>query len=308
MQKKWNVMIVPSSPGNRVYNFDLTSRSLRIAAIAGAALLVLVIVSAIYTIHDWKQKKLTQISHLESEINARDAELSQLNREFGLLEELEDKLRTIAGLKPRERSNIDATAGGQGGPGMEPYENGFIADPLSGGPETLGGEVTIDHSVQELLEGSLELKDSFAEIMDVFERESTRLLSVPSVNPVASQEAWVSSGFGYREDPISGKRRFHEGTDIVAPRGTPVIAPADGVVTYAGWRDGMGRTVDIEHGYGYTTAYGHNDKLLVKKGDLVKRGDIIAYIGSSGRSTGPHLHYEVRLHGKLVNPWKYLVR
>jgi murein DD-endopeptidase MepM/ murein hydrolase activator NlpD len=172
----------------------------------------------------------------------------------------------------------------------------------------IGNPVPANRSVQELLEGSLELKDRFAEVLDVFERESARLSSIPSINPVSSQEAWVSSGFGYREDPISGSRRFHDGCDIVAPRGTPVIAPANGIVTFGGWRDGMGRMVEIEHGHGYTTTYGHNDKLLVKKGDLVNRGDLIAYVGSSGRSTGPHLHYEIRLNGRLVNPWKYLVQ
>ena len=94
----------------------------------------------------------------------------------------------------------------------------------------------------------------------------------------------------------------------MAPRKTPVIAPAGGVVTYAGWREGLGRTVQIEHGYGYKTIYGHNSKLVVKKGDRVERGDVIAHVGSSGRSTGPHLHYEVHRNDKVVNPYKYVVQ
>lgn len=303
MQKKWNVMIVPSSPGREILSFHISLRSLTIAGITAASLLILTLSVILYTGHKWQKAKSTQITHLQSEIEARDVELSQLNREFTILEELEDKLRTIAGLKPRERSKFDAAAGGQGGPDWE----ASAGDVSVQSPTYAMPEPATQHSVQELLDGSLELKDSFAEVLDVFERESVRLSSIPSINPVSSQEAWISSGFGYREDPINGKRRFHEGSDIVAPRGTPVIAPADGIVAYAGWRDGMGRMIEIEHGYGYTTVYGHNDKLLVKKGDIVKRGDMISRVGSSGRSTGPHLHYEVRLNGKLVNPYKYLV-
>jgi len=307
MQKKWNVMIVPNSPGHKIYNFNLYLRSLRIASIAAAVLVLSAIVVAFCAVRGWKQEKLTQISHLESELNARDAELAQLNREFALLEELEDKLRTIAGLKPREFSNADVAAGGQGGPGADPYDNGFYPQLPFDAPLDTGKPALIRRSVQDLLESSLELKDRFSEVLDVFDRESARLSSIPSINPVSSQETWVSSGFGYRDDPISGAKRFHDGCDIVAPRGTPVIAPAEGIVTFGGWREGMGRMVEIEHGYGYSTTYGHNGKLLVKKGDIVNRGDVIAYVGSSGRSTGPHLHYEIRLNGKLVNPYKYLV-
>lgn len=303
MQKKWNVMIVPNSPGREILSFHLSLRLLSIAGITAASLFILTLAIILYTGHKWQKAKSTQITHLQSEIEARDAELSQLNREFGILEELEDKLRTIAGLKPRERSKFDTAAGGQGGPDWEASAGDLSVQPLAYGLT----EPATQRSMQELLDGSLEIKDSFAEVLDVFERESARLSSIPSINPVASQEAWISSGFGYREDPISGKRRFHEGSDIVAPRGTPVIAPADGIVAFSGWRDGMGRMIEIEHGYGYSTVYGHNDKLLVKKGDIVKRGDLISHVGSSGRSTGPHLHYEVRLDGRLVNPYKYLV-
>ena len=96
-------------------------------------------------------------------------------------------------------------------------------------------------------------------------------------------------------------------SDIVAPRKTPIIAPADGVVTFAGWREGLGRTIEIRHGYGYRTTYGHSEKLMVKKGERIERGDTIALLGSSGRSTGPHLHYEIRQNSKLTNPYRYVI-
>ena len=93
----------------------------------------------------------------------------------------------------------------------------------------------------------------------------------------------------------------------MAPRKTTIIAPADGLVTFAGWRAGLGRTVEIRHGYSYRTIFGHNEKLSVKKGDRVERGDMIAQLGSSGRSTGPHLHYEVKLDSKTQNPYTYVI-
>ncbi|NQU08008.1 MAG: M23 family metallopeptidase [Candidatus Abyssubacteria bacterium] len=304
MRKRWNVMIVPNSPGENIFSFDFSARSLWVSAVVAATLLLLVVTGVLYAGHNWKKEKLLQVSRLQAELDKRDEEFTRLDREFSIIEELEDKLRTIAGLKPRERSTVEAPAGGQGGPGQEM--------PAGEASAALGVNAPlnpVDHgSAEELITDSISLKDSFAEVMDVFERESSRLSSIPSINPVASQEAWVSSGFGYRKDPINGTRRFHDGCDIVAPRATPVIAPADGIVTFAGWRDGLGRMIKIEHGYGYATAYGHNNRLFVKKGDLVKRGDLIAHVGSSGRSTGPHLHYEVRLGGKLVNPYKYLVQ
>ncbi|RJP68740.1 MAG: M23 family metallopeptidase [Candidatus Abyssobacteria bacterium SURF_17] len=303
MQKKWSLMIVPNSPGRKVYNLDVSVRTLRTAAIVAASLFILTIIVTLYAGYKWKQDKLSRVLQLEAEISARDAEILQLNKEFSVLEELEDKLRTIAGLRPRERSKSDPAAGGQGGPFGERLSGDVPYIPSDGSYL----EPAVQRSVQDLLNGSLELKDSFAEILDAFERQSARLASIPSLCPVASQDAWISSGFGYRKDPISGRESFHEGCDIVAPRGTPVIAPADGTVLFAGWQEGLGRAVIIEHGYGYQTTYGHNNTLFVKKGDAVKRGDLLAHVGSSGRSTGPHLHYEVHANGRLVNPQKYLV-
>ncbi|GAB4338707.1 MAG: M23 family metallopeptidase [Candidatus Abyssubacteria bacterium] len=301
MQKKWSVMLVPNSPGRKVYSFDCTTRTIWTAAAVAGSFLLIAFVVVLFMGHRWKQEKLSQISNLESEIQARDAELSELNREFSALRELEDKLRTIAGLKPRERSQSDPE-GGKGGPDWEAVS--ALPEFSSAEFETeAAGQLT----VQELLNGSLDLRDSLSEVLDVFETKGAKLSSIPSINPVAWEDAWISSGFGYRTDPINGKRRFHEGCDIVAPRGTPVIAPADGVVRFAGWRDGMGRMIEIEHGFGYVTVYAHNDKLLVKRGDEVRRGQLIGRVGSSGRSTGPHLHYEVRLNGRLVNPYNYVV-
>ncbi len=304
MRKTWNVMIVPDSPGRKVLNFNLSSRFLRNVAIAAASVVVFTMLFLMFAVRGWQNEKLTQISSLETELKDQETEVSKLREEFSILERLEDKLRTMAGLKPRERSDSETVAGGQGGPGWE-----ISAGGPSGATAADESRKSLEHRTpKELLADSVELKSSFEEINDIFEQEKERLSSIPSINPVSSQDAWISSGYGYRKDPITGNRRFHDGSDIVAPRHTPVIAPADGVVTFAGWREGLGRTVEIKHGYGYVTIYGHNQKLLVKKGERVKRGDVIAHVGSSGRSTGPHVHYEVRLNDKQVNPYKYLMQ
>ena len=116
----------------------------------------------------------------------------------------------------------------------------------------------------------------------------------------------ITSKYGYRIDPFSRRYEFHRGIDLKAPKGTPVRATAEGRVIFAGWKYGYGRTVIIRHAYGYKTVYAHLHRLKVKKGAWVKAGDVIGFVGSTGRSTGSHLHYEVRKRGKSVNPYSYL--
>lgn len=131
--------------------------------------------------------------------------------------------------------------------------------------------------------------------------------ATPKIWPLADDgNAFISSGFGYREDPFTGQRKFHEGVDIGVWYGTPVLATASGRVVFAGVKGGYGNTVIIEHGFGFSTLYAHNQRLIVHEGQWVKRGEIIAYSGNSGRSKGPHLHYEVRVNGVPKNPLKYI--
>ena len=130
------------------------------------------------------------------------------------------------------------------------------------------------------------------------------LASTPAIRPT---KGWKTSGFGYRVSPFTGLKEFHKGVDIATRKGTPIIASADGVVTFAGTKGMMGRVITIDHGHGMITRYGHLHKALKKRGDAVKRGEKIALVGSSGRSTGPHLHYEVLLNGLPVNPEKYIL-
>jgi murein DD-endopeptidase MepM/ murein hydrolase activator NlpD len=147
-------------------------------------------------------------------------------------------------------------------------------------------------------------EQSFAGLQEHLQDRVARLRSTPSILPA---RGWISSEFGYRVNPFSNRKTFHAGIDIANYTGTPVYAPADGVVSYAGVRGGFGNVVQVDHGYNVVTRYGHNSRIVVKQGDRIRRGQKISEIGSSGRSTGPHLHYEVALKGKVVNPRLFIL-
>ena len=129
---------------------------------------------------------------------------------------------------------------------------------------------------------------------------------VPAIQPVSEKNLRaMASGYGYRRDPIYGTAKFHEGTDFSAPIGTPVYATGDGKVISSGWNSGYGNLIEIDHGYHYVTRYAHLSEMLVRPGQTVHRGDLIGRVGNTGKSTGPHLHYEVRLNGAPQNPVHY---
>jgi murein DD-endopeptidase MepM/ murein hydrolase activator NlpD len=192
---------------------------------------------------------------------------------------------------------------------LDKGEFDFEQPPAQGGPGQLASEQTAD--APDLL---LTL-DQLAEQLEDRERQLAALESLlldqtlneqgyPTGRPV--ERGWLSSGFGKRMDPFTGRKAMHEGVDFAGKLGADVVAVAAGVVTWQGVRSGYGNLIEINHGNGYVTRYGHNQVNLVKVGETVKQGQVIAQMGSSGRSTGPHVHFEVQHHGKLVNPTRYL--
>ncbi|MFQ5449594.1 MAG: M23 family metallopeptidase [Nitrospinaceae bacterium] len=144
----------------------------------------------------------------------------------------------------------------------------------------------------------------FQQLDEFFKNQKSLLSSTPSIWPT---RGWVTSGFGFRKSPFTGLREKHEGWDIGARNGSPIRATADGVAAVVGRETGYGNMVEINHGYGLVTRYGHNSKNLVLVGDKVRRGQVIALVGNTGRSTGPHLHYEVLFNGVPVNPKNYIL-
>lgn len=145
--------------------------------------------------------------------------------------------------------------------------------------------------------------EKVAEIQNFLKNQKDIYISTPKGWPVIGR---ITSEFGMRENPRYGGQEFHSGLDISAPTGSPVKATADGIVSFAGWSAGNGNLVVVEHGFGYSTFYAHNSSIAVKVGQRVKRGDTLAYVGSTGNTTGPHLHYEVWHNGKAINPMGFL--
>lgn len=141
------------------------------------------------------------------------------------------------------------------------------------------------------------------ELQTLLQQREAMVEHLPTGLPASGR---FTSDFGYRVHPISGRKKMHKGIDIAARIGTPIYAPGSGTVIFAGWMGGYGNAVQIDHGFGYITLYAHASKLHVKEGDIVDRGDLIADIGSTGASTGPHLHYEVKVDESEVNPSTFL--
>ncbi|MCP3903755.1 MAG: M23 family metallopeptidase [Planctomycetes bacterium] len=177
--------------------------------------------------------------------------------------------------------------------------------PASGGPSGApgGNSPSLDREVGWLDDRAANLDRSMDQLDGAFAERMKALASTPNAMPV---QGWFSHGFGWRKDPWTGGRQFHRGIDIVADSGTPVRAPADGVVSRTVRVADLGKSIDVSHGFGYVTRYAHLSEILVRPGQRVRRGDVIGSVGSTGRSTGPHLHYEVFREGRRVNPWKYL--
>ena len=196
--------------------------------------------------------------------------------------------------------------------GLEPGEFNFDMAPALGGPL-----MTSQEDARELipaLEGELfalstALDDREVQLdilSELIQGEQVKSDATPSGRPILS--GWLSSRYGTRIDPFSGKKAWHEGVDFAGKAGSNIVAVASGIVSWSGERYGYGKMVEVAHGDGVITRYGHNQENLVKVGDMVRRGDIVALMGNSGRSTGPHVHFEVHKNGRPVDPASYLRR
>ncbi len=230
-----------------------------------------------------------QILKFAEEINVFKSKLVDLNS-------FEQKIRIIANIeKDHDKVNIF----GIGGSVPEDLE---LQGAVAVGQKSLLREMHLQ--VDDLSLASEKQKDGFETLLKYLKEQKNLLASTPAVSPV---KGWVTSGFGYRTSPFTGRRELHRGLDISASRGTPIIATADGVISYAGQKRLMGNMITIDHGHGMITRYGHMFKTLKESGEKIKRGEIIGLVGSTGRTTGPHVHYEVRISGIPVDPEKYIL-
>ncbi|MES9993076.1 MAG: M23 family metallopeptidase [Candidatus Thiodiazotropha sp.] len=195
--------------------------------------------------------------------------------------------------------------------GLDKGEFSFDAPPALGGPEAMhniSGQSALPELLQEMaqLEQLIEHRDQQLALVEDLIMNSNLEESVhPTGRPV--KKGWISSYYGMRNDPFTGKRSMHKGMDFAGKDGSDVVAVAAGVVTWSGDRYGYGKLIEINHGKGYVTRYGHNKELLVEVGDRIKQGQVIAVMGSTGRSTGPHVHFEVVRNGRTIDPTRYIL-
>ena len=302
-EKKWTLLLLGDDPDG-VRQFTLSARFIRV--VGGSLVVAFLLVFSLTALLIFNGTAQLRARHLAQENVVLSQELREfqsrvngLERDLFLLAEADGRVRLLAGLDATDKEILEV---GIGGPGLDVPE----AHPLWALDSTMSkAAFAVEYDLNALERRARLLTESLAEASDSLTAHNELLESTPSILPAAG----VLSGrfTTSRFHPIHHRALPHEGVDISASLGTPILAAAKGIVTFSGWKSGLGYTVEITHGYGYVTRYGHASKLLVQRGQEVTRGEVIAKVGSTGISTSPHLHYEVRIGGKAVNPMNYVI-
>ncbi len=297
---RWTVVLVPhGSEPSRILEVSYGVLKMAVAGIAVVLALALLVGYATVS-HTADLSNATRLkeenARLAQAIGELHGRLSTLADTISRISQRDARIRVLANLDPIDPQ---VQAAGIGGPTMAPRPTLPEEDRVVRRSE----EIRVD--LNALIRRANLLSSSFEEAADSLASHSERLAATPSIMPT---QGWLTSAFSsMREHPILHVARPHEGIDVTAPMGSPIEAPAAGVVIDAGWETGYGNTVRIDHGYGIVTKFAHASKLLVRRGQRVSRGQRIALVGNSGLATGPHLHYEVHVNGRPVDPLKYVL-
>ena len=268
-------------------------------------LFAFVLLSTTFFLCDYIQvkKKAFELSRLREETQAQrsqihffSARIEDLEKQLSKLKDFDRKIRIIANLEKGQEATPFL---GMGGP--SPSD---IRETLKGERDDKGLVHQMRTDVERLQSEATSREESLSELEQLLQGKKEMLTHTPSIWPTPG---WVTSGFGFRTNPFTGLTQMHEGVDISNRVGTPVIAPAEGIISDIGNDLAHGKILVISHGFGTTSRYSHLDKVFVKVGQKVRRGDKIAEIGTTGKTTGPHLHYEVRLNGIPANPMRYVL-
>jgi murein DD-endopeptidase MepM/ murein hydrolase activator NlpD len=290
MPRRLNTIIIVPHSKARFFKFSFSTRTLVVIASAALVALVLSVIAIAFTGSAFNRR--LEVQRLKNE----NVELAEVNQELektvsevqGRLDEFEERTARLALAAGMEAEAVGFSGGGGSGTRVG---SGGPYDRLPESPESLTAQGRWVQKQLDLVEGRL--------------TEQGRVLaSTPTIAPVLGL---ITDGFGRRKDPFTGRLAFHRGLDVSARRGTPIKAPADGIVVFAGRNGGLGKTVRVSHDFGFTTVYGHLDKINVEPGDVIHRGQEIGTLGNTGRSTGPHLHYEVHEDGIAKNPLYYVL-
>jgi murein DD-endopeptidase MepM/ murein hydrolase activator NlpD len=298
-KRRWTVVLVPhdSEPSKIV---EVSYRVVR-TLVAGGVLAAAVALSLGYvtvnrTVDLSKSARLVQENaRLEQQLGELNDRLTGLADTLSRISQRDARIRVLANLDPIDPQ---VQAAGIGGPSL-----GAVSP--EDGSSAMGRSYEIRVDLNAMIRRANLLASSFKEAADSLAVHSARLAATPSIMPT---QGWLSSAFSsMRSHPILHVARPHEGIDVTAPQGTPIEAPAAGVIRDAGWESGYGNTVVIDHGFGTQTKFAHASKLLVREGQRVTRGQRIALVGNTGLATGPHLHYEVHVNGRAVDPLRYVL-
>ncbi|MGH7701718.1 MAG: peptidoglycan DD-metalloendopeptidase family protein [Gemmatimonadales bacterium] len=299
-ERRWTLVVVPPGSGaSKVIEVSQTLLKLAagLAVVFALAALLLGYGTVARSIDISRNARLArENAMLAEQIGQLHGRVNILSDTLKLIAQRDARIRLLANLDPNDPQ---VQLAGIGGP----------AAPVSGRRPDLGilgqrtDEIRVD--LNGLIRRANLLAFSFKEASDSLAAHADRLSAMPSIMPTAG---WLSSAFSsMREHPVLHVARPHEGIDVTAPMGSPIEAPAAGIVMSAGWETGYGNTVEIDHGFGLSTRCAHASKILVHVGQRVARGERIALVGNTGLATGPHLHYEVHVHGKPVDPLKYVL-
>jgi murein DD-endopeptidase MepM/ murein hydrolase activator NlpD len=301
LDKEYYSILIFGHKTSKTRHLRISKKTIKISLyLFGFALL-----STIFFFSDYIQVKkkafelnrLRQETHNQrSQIQFFSARIEDLEKQLSKLKDFDKKIRIIANL---ERSQEVTPLMGMGGP--SPSD---IRDKLKKEKDDGGLVQQMRSDIERLQSEAMSREESLTELEKLLRVKKEMVAHTPSIWPVMG---WVTSGFGFRTNPFTGLTQMHEGLDIANRVGTPIIAPASGIVSDTGNDTAYGKLLVIFHGFGMTSRYGHLSKVLVKVGQRVKRGDKIAEVGMTGKTTGPHLHYEVKVNGISVNPMRYIL-
>lgn len=303
MKKKYTVMIFDANKYGKSITLSTSLRPLWILVSLFIFLFIACCISGWLAYKFYTEKNIIASqsggdTSYKGQITAYTDRLEEINKKVAVLDELEFKVRDLVAMQSGSQRAIKQVA--IGGKEVDILRDYFaVSDRRE--------KEFFDNLNDTLLVMSTELdkrESSLSELVNYLEEQRLIMLSTPTIWPV---RGWISSPFGFRSSPFTGRRVFHEGLDIAARYGLDIHATAKGIVVFSGEKSGYGKIVTIDHGYGYMTRYSHNSRNIVKVGDKVNKGDVIAKVGSTGRSTGPHVHYEVLVNGIPVNPIKFII-
>jgi len=311
MPRRWTILIVPHGTKSPT-SYELGERGLRVAIGAAVGLFLLVAGATAVLFTPWATPSARlaarENARLKLELASIDRRLQALVDTISSIERQDQRIRTLAGIDPDSTGEIAEKEGVTAGAAKvatlaadAPKAPRFAGRPFLG-RLGFGGERP---NVDELIRRATELSQSFRAVSDTLSRNVERMANLPSVMPTAG---WLTSQFSKsRFHPILHTSRAHEGIDVVAPLGSPIVAPAAGRVIKAERETGYGLMVQIDHGNGLVTTYAHILRIVVSVGQRVTRGQMIATVGNSGLSTGPHLHYEIQRNGKPMDPLTFVM-